>query len=86
MPAQRCFVSEEAGNHRPKEARRLQSREVEGMASLRSEQCDKGQLGSPVAFPERVDRVQVRKERGDFFGEGGRLPPSQEIGAPQPGE
>ena len=86
LPAQRRLVSEEAGNHRLQEARRLQMREVEGMARLCREQCGKGQLRSPIAFPERMDRIQVGEERGGLLGESLRLPSPQEIGPTQPGE
>ena len=64
LPAQRRFVAEEASYHRLEESRRIQPRELEGMASFCREQRGEGQLRSSIAFAERVDRIQVGKERG----------------------
>ncbi len=56
------------------------------MASLRSEQCGKGQLCSSITFPEGVDCIQVREEHRGLRSESLRLPSSQEICAMQAGE
>lgn len=56
------------------------------MARLHGEQRSKGQLGSPVAFPEGMDRIQVCEKRGGLFSTSLRLPSSEDICGAQPGE
>jgi hypothetical protein len=86
LSAQWRFVSEEAGDHCAEEPLWIEPGELEGMASLCREQRGEGQLRSSIAFPERVDRIQVGKERGGFLGKSFRLPSSQEVGATETGE
>lgn len=53
------------------------------MTGLGGKQRGEGELGSPVAFPERMDRIQIGKKFCGFLGEILRRRSSQEIGAMQ---
>lgn len=54
-----------AGNHRWHERVPPNSRKIERETGSVSEDVEKTELRSAVAFPERMDRVQFGKEVGD---------------------
>jgi hypothetical protein len=59
---QRPLVSHEAGNHGIQYGGRMQAVEIKGMAGLPCQNEQKRGLRSPVAFPKRMNGVELGEE------------------------